>query len=193
MPEDNLCSYSLLALTNTIIINASVLEIKKLSVHPPTPKYNPKTIYPPCPNPIQSKIFPTPNPIPSKYLVTCIWVQIYFCFKSTHSMIRASIGYQCTPHWLPNCNDRSTSFTSVTYLWRSSIRNDEIRQKYRKQDSECEIQGILASHLLSPSIAITPFCLSNMVNLSPFTAMQCLIACDITCLEYICSSTCCCC
>ena len=111
----------------------------------------------PCPTPTQSsqKIFPNPKPIPSKYLVTCIWVQISFCFNSTRSMIRASIGYQCTSHWLPNCSYRSIFVTYFTYLWRSSIRNDGSRQEDRNQESECERQGILASHFRSTGIDIS--------------------------------------
>ena len=53
--------YSLLELTNTIIRNASVLQIHKLAVHPPTPKYTPKNISLPRPNPIQSKYIPHPQ------------------------------------------------------------------------------------------------------------------------------------
>ena len=114
---------------------------------PLTPNTPPKHF--PAPTKSSQKIPPTPKPIPSKDLATCIWVQIYFCFKSTHSMIRARIRYQCTPHWLPNCNDRSTFVTPVTHLWRYSIRNDENMQEDRNQDSECERLGILASHLRS--------------------------------------------
>ena len=122
---------------------------------PLTPNTPPKHFTRPAPTQSSKKIFPTPKPIPPKDLVTCIWVQIYFYFKSTHSMIRASIGYQCTLYWLPNCNYLSTFVISVTYLWRSSIRNDESRQEDRKQDSECERQGILASNLRSQGLDIS--------------------------------------
>ena len=110
--------YSLLSLTNKIIRNVSVLQIHKLAAHTPTPKYTPNPPPPHRPAPTQSsqKILLTSKPILSKDLVTCIWVQIFFCFKSTHSMICASIGYQCILHWLPKCNNRSTFVTSITFL-----------------------------------------------------------------------------
>ena len=53
--------YSLIALTNTIIRNASVLQIHKLVVHPPTPKYTLKNFSLPRPNAIQSKYIPHPQ------------------------------------------------------------------------------------------------------------------------------------
>ena len=56
--------YSILALKNTIIRNASVLQIHNLAVHPLPPNTPPKQFPRPAPNQSSQKIFPTPKPTP---------------------------------------------------------------------------------------------------------------------------------